>query len=129
MLLAALIFLTAQEAAPNCRTRAACDAGIKAVIDGWDTDRDGRLNRAEWDRMGEIMLARISPPAPPDALTEMRKDIAADFRWEDGNGDGYVTREEMLKVRLAVFSCLDGNGDGTISDEEKAAREDRCKPF
>ena len=129
MLLTALLLLTAQQAAPNCRTRTGCDAGMAAVIDGWDVDRDGRVSRAEWDRMGDTMLARISPPATPDVMAEIRKDIAADFRWEDGNGDGYITREEMLKVRLAVFSCMDGNGDGTISDAEKAAGEDKCKPF
>ena len=123
------LLLLVQEPPSDCRTLAGCEAGMKAVVSGWDVDRDGRLSRAEWDRMGETLLARIAGRATPDELKRIRKDIAADFRGEDANGDGYLTGQEMLTVRKNAFACMDGKGDGTISDAEKSAGEAKCRPW
>jgi hypothetical protein len=128
MMLVAVLLL-AQEPPPDCRTLAGCEATGKATVGTWDVDGDRRLSRAEWDRMGETLLSRIGGQPTPDNLTQIRKDIAADFHWEDANGDGYVTSEEMLKARKDAFSCMDGDGDGRISDEEQSAGEVKCKPW
>jgi Ca2+-binding EF-hand superfamily protein len=127
MMLIAL-FLLADEPAPNCRTRAGCDAAVRAVISGSDSDGDGRLSRSEWTRMGEKALAPHRNEMVPADMARMRRDIADDFRGEDGDGDGYLTREEMLKVRMAAFPCFDANADGTLSGEEQSAGIDTCRP-
>lgn len=36
----------------------------------------------------------------------------------DGNGDGSITREEIVTVRAKVFERLDRNGDGFVDEEE-----------
>jgi Ca2+-binding EF-hand superfamily protein len=120
-----LLALAAQEPPPSCSTRASCDAAMTTVIRASDSDRDGRLSRAEWTAMGEKALTRL--PVVPAEIERLRRDIAADFRAEDINGDGYLTHGEMLEVRLAAFPCLDSDGDGTISDEERE-RASRCAP-
>lgn len=125
MMMILALALAAQEGSPSCSTRAGCDAAMTAVIRASDSDRDGRLSRAEWTAMGERALAPL--PAIPGEIARLRGDIAADFRAEDADNDGYLTHDEMLKVRLAAFACIDADGDGTLSNEERE-RVSLCAP-
>jgi hypothetical protein len=122
-----LLALLAQEP-PACRTRAGCAAAVAAVIARSDSDDDGRLSRSEWTRMGEAALAPLSGQMAPDEVARMRRDIAEDFRAEDADGDGYLTADEMLKIRMAAFPCFDADGDRKISPEEHSAGIDLCRP-
>jgi hypothetical protein len=120
-----LALALAMQDAPTCSSRAGCEAAVAAVIREWDKDRDGSLSRSEWTAMGESKLAAL--PAIPDEIVRLRREIAADFRAEDGNDDGFLTHDEMLKIRLAAFPCLDGDGDGILSEQERE-RVSLCGP-
>lgn len=56
-----------------------------------DRDADGVVDRAEWDRYGARVFARL-----------------------DGDGDGILSAEEMARAHAA----LDLDGDGFISEDE-----------
>jgi Ca2+-binding EF-hand superfamily protein len=71
-----------------------------------DSDKDGRISRAEWDAVAAMAPGQLSP-----AL------------WErlDTNKDGFVTREE-LNVRVAAsFPLMDANHDNVVTADEMQA--------
>ena len=123
MLLA--LALAMQDSPTTCSSRAGCKAAVAAVIKVWDTDRDGSLSRSEWAAMGESKLSAL--PAIPDEIDRLRREIAADFLAEDGDGNGVLTHDEMLKIRLAAFPCMDSDGDGMLSEQERE-RAALCGP-
>lgn len=76
--------------------------------------------------------AKQATPATPDTATApadpFAQKIAADFRANDANGDGYLTMDEIRGRMPGLekdFARVDLNGDGRISLEELLAR----RPF
>lgn len=67
-----------------------------------DVDRNGRLTRAEFDRM----------------WTNDRTFVSADFRYFDANIDGGVDRAELVDRANPAFKHLDRNSDCVIDGEE-----------
>ncbi len=107
-----------------------------------DTDRDGRVSRAEFDASGARQFAAFQklPPKPAgddgDAAARFdrrdrlalpsghdREGFLALF---DANGDGQVDAVEFGQVRDAQFARTDTDGDGVlVRDEYLAEFEDR----
>lgn len=101
--------VSAQDAPPP-RDRGAMAGMHKAMLDQYDTNKDGKLDEAE--------------------RAAMRADR---FKRLDGNGDGKITKAEFpqaleaeaeaQKARRAemMFDAMDANKDGTVTAEEFAA--------
>ena len=46
------------------------------------------------------------------------RDEAAFFDAIDDDKDGFLTRQELLRLPLATFDCMDRNADGVLAPEE-----------
>lgn len=114
-----------------------------------DSDRDGRISRAEFDASGERVWNERNNAAhgKADAQPQEQKGPAATapsarradrlalpsahtpagfLSLYDGNGDGTVAREEFDAARQTQFARSDRNGDGQLSQDEYLAEyEDR----
>ena len=97
-------------------------AGAQAAIDpsqayinsgfaAMDTDKNGQIDRAEFER---FMRAR---------LEKQRASIDDAFAQLDKNGDGKISKAEtaVLQPLADKFATVDANGDGTISKDELRA--------
>jgi serine/threonine protein kinase len=83
----------------------------------------------------ELPATPSAPPAAPTlpvagapAMDPIDQRIAADFRANDSNGDGYLTLDEIRGKMPGLerdFARVDTNGDGRVSLEELLAR----RPF
>lgn len=132
-------------AAQPGRTRAQVALELDAKFKTFDSNRDGRLSKAEIqaaetqaqqqaaariakrtedsfarldkDRNGQLSLAEFRAAAPPV------RGIAADTLLQrlDSNKDGGVTVQEFGSRTLAAFDRLDRNRDGTLSAAERQA--------
>lgn len=84
-----------------------------------DLDRSGAIEKAEWDRHTEEVIARIR------ARMQKRFDDA------DVNRDGRISREEFVAARMKWFGEVDANQDGVIDrgelrkDQRSRARQER----
>ena len=119
-------------------------------IERLDSDKDGRISRAEFDageaKFAERRAAFESKCAERGGNAEGRNDIRRQpparptFAQLDGNGDGYIVRSEwqawhaqQRSQRQAAmaqrfderFKAADGNGDGKLSREEVDANMPR----
>src|SRR5688572_17599971 len=100
-------------------TRAGIVAGLHAVFERLDTDRDSRVSRAEWNVSIETMMTlRLSDPIPLDNEEELRRDLQQIFDVEDADGDGHLTLTEMLATPMVTFTCMDANGDDVLTQVE-----------
>ena len=92
-----------------------------------DRDRDGRITRAEFEQA--LSAGAAPPPAdrpnrgpgmrPPATDTRMR----AAFDRIDADRNGFITLAELDAARLEEFQRMDTNGDGRLTrDEIVAAR-------
>ena len=80
---------------------------------------------------GVPAVAQTTPPtAARDTPPEPRGGIRGGWLMRaDANGDGIITREEVIAETDRRFAALDGDRDGKISrDERRAAREARREP-
>jgi Ca2+-binding EF-hand superfamily protein len=77
-----------------------------ALLSMLDTDKDGRVSRAEWDAVSAIAPGQLTPAV-----------------WErlDANKDGYVARDEVNARIAARFALMDTNHDNLVSPEEMKA--------
>ena len=56
------------------------------------------------------------------ALKGLDQDLRAAVELYDSNGDGQLTRDEVLAHSRTRFDRLDANGDGLVSPDEYGAR-------
>lgn len=104
-----------------------------------DADKDGFINRAEFDATGERtwagyqkLLAEGEPRQPASARSSdplrmpTSHNLAGMKEIYDRNGDGKVERAEFEQVRAEMFAASDRGGNGKASFEDYLAEfEDR----
>lgn len=61
-------------------------------------------------------VSRDEAPSTSAAARETKPNVA--MRGMDADGDGYVTREEFLKLQEALFATIDRDGDRRLSAPE-----------
>lgn len=147
LMLVALAFAASAQtpAAQAGRTRAQLAQQLDAKFKTFDSNRDGRLSKAEVqaaetqaqqqaaariakrtedsfarldkDRSGQLSLAEFRAAAPPV------RGIAADTILQrlDSNKDGHITVQEFGVPTLAAFDRMDRNRDGTVTAAERQA--------
>lgn len=97
-----------------------------------DTNRDGRITRAEFAAARLANFARfdrnhdgVVSPADLGRIARFRPQAAEALRLfiagADINHDGQVTRAELAKAPMPVFDRADANHDGVVDGAETAA--------
>lgn len=147
LILVALACPASAQTAPaqSTRTRAQVAQQLDAKFKTFDSNRDGRLSKAEIqaaetraqqqaaariaqrteqsfarldkDKNGQLSLVEFKAAAPPV------RGITADTLLQrlDSNTDGAVTLQEFGARTLAAFDRMDRNRDGTLSAAERQA--------
>jgi hypothetical protein len=109
-------------------TRAEIDAGIEAQFRSADTNGDGKLDGAEFQKYNDARKSERkaryeawrakNPDAPERAPADNGRDGLDQLKYADWNLDGYVTPEEFgIKTRTQAMRA-DRNGDGAIDADE-----------
>ncbi|MFD8495207.1 EF-hand domain-containing protein [Amycolatopsis sp. NPDC059657] len=118
-------------------------ANLSTAFDVLDVTRDGALDRDDFEKISESVLAGIERPAGSiygqavrDGYLNWWEQIREDA---DGDGDGRVSKAEYLAavdrgllhttdyldavtcVADALFTAVDTDGDGCLSHEEMGA--------
>lgn len=117
-------------------TRAEIDAGIQAQFQGADTNGDGKLDGAEFQKYNDARKAERkaryeawrakNPDAKDRAPFDNGRDGFDQLKYADWNLDGYVTPEEFGGKTRAQAMRADKDGDGTIAaDELKQGRRSK----
>ena len=92
-----------------------------------DTDKDGKITRAEFDAARNARFAGIDANGDGTLeISELRAWVRAwpsrfrDARFKalDGDSDGKVGVEEYVAQRKAMFARIDANNDGTVDKAE-----------
>ena len=103
-------------------TRTELIANLTSWLTEVDKSGDDRLDRTEWQR-----LSRREFPNVPEA--ERQRWGARDFGDLDGDGDGFISVEELTTPLLEGFDCVDTDGDGRLSSTEgEASLQATCLP-
>lgn len=83
-------------------------------------DRDRRDDK-EGDRRGDSSSTSKSSKKTAKPKVRVTKDLPADYRDKDKNGDGQIGLYEWDRKAFAQFFDLDRNGDGLLTAEELIA--------
>ncbi|RLT01645.1 MAG: hypothetical protein DWI21_18345 [Planctomycetota bacterium] len=83
-------------------------------------DRDRRDDK-EGDRRGDSSSSSKSSKKTAKPRVRVTKDLPADYRDKDKNGDGQIGLYEWDRKAFAQFFSLDGNGDGLLTADELIA--------
>lgn len=98
-------------------TRAEVDAAIAARFKKSDANGDGALDEKEF--AASLPKPPDHHPKPPEgAPPHPRFDPAARFRATDWNGDGKLSLDEFAVPMKAMAINADRNGDGAITADE-----------
>ena len=113
-------------AAPDTSTRNGLIASYSAMFKRIDTDRDGKVSRAEWE-----VMVDASPMLQSQSLSEaqrngLRAALMAGFEPNDSDKDGFLTLDELMAKPLVRFACLDANHDARVTQAEAEAGVDLC---
>ncbi len=95
----------AQDAA-RVTTRERVRQGGERLFDRQDVDKSGAIDRPEWDKATEDMVARL------------RARMQKRFEETDANKDGKISKEEFLASRMKWFDEVDVNHDGALDRDE-----------
>jgi len=96
--------------------------GVPKRFDVADTNRDGKVDRAEYDGfVDEMVLLRDANRDDKLSRDEGGSHAAAKFDTIDANHDGSLSFQEIEVFSWADFATMDANGDGGI-DRDEAAR-------
>ena len=87
-----------------------------------DSDGDGSITKAEYDRVSARMAERLEAGARDGDRRGWRfwrgRKGAERMTQYDMNGDGNVTAEELAAARAALFSNADANADAALTLDE-----------
>ena len=111
--------------------------GRAAMMERYDTNKDGKIDKAEFmaaaaDRFAKLDTGNrgsVSQSDFAEAVERAAQQRRAErktkmFQRLDANSDGVLTREEFLAAAEKRFSRLDRDGDGTLSPTDRRARGD-----
>ena len=92
----------------------------------WDLDHDGVVTCEEWrqyagrlfDEADKDHRGFVLPEDFPAIAAQDRLFDIADFKFFDTNGDGRVTRAEMVDAPNPAFRLMDKNHDCRLDNEE-----------
>jgi len=110
------------------------------LFDKYDTDRDGIITETEYFSFIEQRFGKLDPNSDgkitKEELLESRfytylPELAqAVFRDSDTDGDGTVTKDEMIAAEKLRFEEMDRDGDGRlVKDEFVVNNMDAFKPY
>lgn len=94
------------------------------ILERVDTDKDGRISKAEFDAEGTRLLARLDANGDGKiASDEMPQRHWARFGGQmfdrmDADHDGKVTKAEFVAAGDKLFQRMDKNGNGIIEKDE-----------
>ena len=144
---AAMIFALAQAAAPAAKaapqpvTKATIDAQVKANFQRVDTNKDGKIDKAESDKFRAASLAAAFAKLDTnkdgsisrqefDALSPPRTASAANpwFAANDIDKNGVVELNEAIAKAERNFEALDKDHNGVLSAQEANAPRMRRAP-
>jgi hypothetical protein len=124
MLLAAILLIGASQATRlDEPTRPELVSSSRQFLAGIDADGDGALSLAEWTAM-----VRPRPGEVSSTLSELRAYLIAEHGRMDGDRDGKVTFDELIREPLANFDCVDADRDLRLSRMEIESGRRSC-PF
>lgn len=102
------------------------------LFDQADSNRDGRITRAEFERLDRNRDGAVSnddfprlASFRPDAAQRMSQMIAS----ADGNGDGRITRAELANAPAPIFDRADTSRDNVITKAELDALRAQLAQF
>ena len=94
------------------------------ILERVDTDKDGKISKAEFDAEGAKMFAKLDENSDGKiAENEMPQRHWARFGGKmfdsiDADKDGKVTKAEFEAAGAKMFQRMDKNGDGVIEKDE-----------
>ncbi len=112
------------------QTKAQAQERVEAYFARVDANRDGFLTADEYakesERRAEKRMARMKArgidPATRPGLQKFQANSGKRLDRSDTNGDGKVTRAELMTSAMARFEKNDTDGDGTVTAEERRAK-------
>jgi Ca2+-binding EF-hand superfamily protein len=144
LVVALLVFAPAAASLAQAPERANAHRGMHGGLERFDTDNDGRISRAEFDKARAERDARMAQHAEGAEKNAKRMHAPLDYNALDTNHDGYIVRAEVSayhdrmrpqreaerKARFDErFTAADINKDGKLSrvevDEKLGRMSDR----
>ena len=100
------------------------DANQAALLQRYDTNRDGKLDEDELAAAHEAMLKSGVGGVAGERAGRVRALLLKRF---DQNGDGRLDETERATMRSYFLARFDKDGDGRLDDEERAAMRQELK--
>ena len=111
------------------------DRGAKHFAEK-DANKDGKLSRSEVAKMPDEMFARLDlnkdGSLTPDELAKrgerFQQFAQKHFQHADANGDGAISKDEVLAETDKRFARMDKNNDGVLTSDEMKMNHRHGKP-